>query len=104
MRHVIADTVSAPTKPELRKVAGATHQGTIVVGQAEQIIGAQSGLYVFECDVVSGLAATKRMSQIGKQLAGGRSDIDLLSRDTKCPHQPQAFALVLSEVAKPGNV
>jgi len=45
---VIADVIGAPTEPELREVACADHEAASLVGDAKQVVGAQSSLDVFD--------------------------------------------------------
>ena len=56
MRHVIADAVGAPAERQFRQIAGADHQRTIVVGEPEQIVGAQPRLHILEGHDVKRLA------------------------------------------------
>jgi fructose/tagatose bisphosphate aldolase len=39
--HLVADAVGAPAERELGQVAGAEHDAAALVGEAEQVVGAQ---------------------------------------------------------------
>ena len=77
----------------------------MLVGEAEQIVGAQARLHVLEGDVVDRLALGERVADVGQHLARGRADVDLAGAST-----PSAFISARrwpwsrSEVAKPGRV
>ena len=93
MPHLVADAVGAPAERQLREVAGADHQRAVVVGEAEQIVGAQPRLHVLEGDVVERLAAVRGVADIGQHLAGGRADVDLAGGDAERLHQPPGVGL-----------
>ena len=63
VRHLVAHPVGAPAQRQLRQVAGAQHDAVVVVGQPEQVVGAEPRLHVLEGDVVDLLAATEWMVQ-----------------------------------------
>src|SRR5699024_11570458 len=46
--------------------------------QAEQVVGAQPGVPVLECDVVDFLAAGEGVVDIGEHAPGGAGDVDLV--------------------------
>ena len=85
MAHLVADAVGAPAQRQLREVAGADHDALVLVGEAEQIVGAQARLHVLEGDVVDRLAAGERVADVGQHLAGGRADVDLAARWRRSP-------------------
>ena len=74
MRHLIADPVGTPPEGELGKVSGAHHQAMALVGEPKQIIRAQSGLDVFEGDVVDRLAARKWVLQSPSASVGPQAE------------------------------
>ena len=88
VRHVIADAVGAPAQPQLGEIAGAHHHAVVLVGEAEQVIGAQPGLHVLEGDVVDLLALGEGMADVGQHLVGRRLDVDLGRRHAQRRHQP----------------
>ena len=65
----------------------------VVVGEPEQVVGAQARLHVLERHVVGGLAVREGMLEIGQHLAGGRPDVELLRRDAERRHQRPGVAL-----------
>ncbi len=77
MGHVIAHAVGAPAKAQFGQIASAHHHPALLVGQTEQIVGAQARLHVLEGDVVDLLALAERMADIGQHLRRGRLDVDL---------------------------
>ncbi len=83
MRHLVADTVSRPTQSQLGQVAGAQHDATALIGQPEQVVGAQPGLDVLERDVVDLLAAGERMVHLLEHQRCGVGDVDLGEGDTE---------------------
>ena len=78
---------------ELRQIAGADHQPAVVVGEAEQVVGAQPGLHVLEGHVVERLARGRGVADIGEHLVGRRPDVDLGAADAERPHQPPGIGL-----------
>ena len=60
MAHMIADAVGAPTEREFGKIAGADDEAAFLVGEAEEVVGAQARLHVFVGDVVDRFAAWRR--------------------------------------------
>ena len=103
--HLVAHAVRAPAQRQLGQVARAQHDAAQVVGQAEQVVGAQARLDVLEGHVVGGLALAVGVADVGQHLRGRRADVDLL--EETCPgywHSRVAFFFVRSEVAKPGSV
>ena len=59
----------------------------MLVGESEQIVGAQSRLYVLESDVVDLLALGERMADVGQHLRCRRLDVDLVGRHPQSLHQ-----------------
>ena len=55
----------------------------MLIGEPEQIIGAQPRLHVLERDIISRFPACKGMAEIGEHLLGGRPDIDFGTGDAK---------------------
>ena len=41
VRHLVADAIGAPAERQFRQIAGAEHEAAVVVGEPEQIVGAQ---------------------------------------------------------------
>ena len=64
VRHLVADAVGAPAQRQLGQIAGAEHDAVVLVGQAEQVVGAQARLHVLERDVVDRLAAANGMADV----------------------------------------
>ena len=85
--HMVADTIGAPAQGQFRQVAGAQHEGPVLVGQPEQIVGAQARLHILEGDVVDRLAAGERVADGLQHGPGGRADVDLGPRDAQRLHQ-----------------
>ena len=50
--HLVADAVGAPAQRQFGQVAGADHDAVVVVGEPEQIVGAQARLHILKGDVV----------------------------------------------------
>ena len=102
--HLVADAVGAPAERQLGEVAGADDEPAVLVGQAEQIVGAQARLHVLEGDVVDRLAAAKGWPMSSSICsAAGRMSISAASTPSAFI-SAQALALVASPVAKPGMV
>jgi hypothetical protein len=80
---VIAGAIGAPTEPELREVACADHEATSLVGNAKQVVGAQSSLDVFERQIVDRLAPRERVVQVGEHLPRRWTDVDLPVSDAE---------------------
>ena len=105
MRHLIADAIGAPAERQFGQIAGADHQPAIVVGEAEQIVGAQPGLHVLEGHVVERLARGRGVADIGQHLLRRGADVDLGAGDAERAHQPPGIGLGRRcSVAKPGSV
>ena len=60
VRHLVADAVGAPAQRELGEVAGAEHDAAAMVGEAEEVVGAQPRLDVLEGHVVDRLRRRRR--------------------------------------------
>ena len=73
VRHLVADAVGAPAQRQLRQIAGADHDAVVVVGQAEQIVGAQPGLHVLERQVVDRLALRERVADVAQHALAPRA-------------------------------
>jgi hypothetical protein len=72
VRHLVADAVGAPAQRQLGQVAGAQHDAAAVVGEPEQVVGAQPGLDVLEGDVVDRpRPEAERVVQVGQHLSCG---------------------------------
>src|SRR3546814_9863403 len=56
MAHMVANAVGAPAEREFREITGAEDEAAVLVRQAEQVISAQAGLHIFECDIKDGFA------------------------------------------------
>ena len=91
--HLVAHPVGGPAQREFGEVAGAQHDAAALVGDAEQVIGAQAGLDVLEGDVVHLLAAGERMADLGEHQGGGGSDVDLFEADPEGLRQRDRVAL-----------
>jgi hypothetical protein len=57
MAHVIADAVGAPAEREFGEIAGADDEAAFLVGETEEVVGAQARLHVFVGDIVHRFAA-----------------------------------------------
>ena len=88
MRHVIADAVGAPSERELRQVARADDDGSVLVRQAEQMTRALARLHVLESDVVHGLAGDEGVADVLQHLQAARADVDLGRRAAHRSHEP----------------
>ena len=66
VRHLVADAIGAPAERQLRQIAGADDDAVVVVGQAEQVVGAQPGLHILERHVVDRFALRERMADIAQ--------------------------------------
>ena len=93
MRHLIADAVSAPAEREFGKIAGADHEGIVLVGEAEQIVGPQPRLHILERDVIDRLALAERMAEIGQHLPRGGADIEFVRVGAEAGHQAPGIGL-----------
>ena len=80
MGHLVADAVGAPAERKLRKIAGADDDAALLVGEAEEVVGAQPRLHVLEGDVVDRLAAREGMVHVVEHRRRRRPDIELLRR------------------------
>ena len=78
--HLVAHAVRAPAQRQLGQVPRAQHDAAQVVGQAEQVVGAQARLNVLEGHVVGGLTLAVGVTDVGQHLRGSRTDVDLLER------------------------
>ena len=85
--HLVADAIGAPAQGQFRQVAGADDEAAIVVGQTEQIVGAQAGLDVLERHVIDRLAPRIGVVEVLQHLLGGRADIDLGGGHAHRAHQ-----------------
>ena len=74
-----------------------------LVGEPKQIIHAQSGLDVFEGDVIDRLAARKWVLQVRQHLSGRRPNVDFATGSTKRPHQRPGIAFRLIGRRKAGQ-
>ena len=92
--HLIADAVGAPAEPQLGQVAGADHEGAVLVGEPEQIIGPQARLDVLEGHVVDRLARWRRDGRRSDSIwrAAGRMSISA-ALTAERPHQLPGMAL-----------
>ena len=90
---MVADAIGAPAQGQFRQVAGAQHEGPVLVGQPEQIVGAKTGLDVLEGDVVHRLAAGERMADGFQHGSSGWPDVDLGPRDAQRLHQGPGIGL-----------
>ena len=84
VRHLVADTVCRPAQPQLGQVTGAEHDAAALVGQPEQVVGAQAGLDVLEGDVVDLFATRERMIDLLEHQLCGVGDVDFGEGDTEC--------------------
>ena len=75
----------------------------MLVGQPEQVVGAQARLHVLERDVVDLLAAAERMADIGQHLLGRRLDVDFGGRDAQFAHQPPGILVGFVRGAEAGH-
>ncbi|SOZ01697.1 conserved protein of unknown function [Cupriavidus taiwanensis] len=77
VRHVVAHAIRAPAQRQLAQVAGADHDGMVVVGQPEQVVGALARLHVLEGHVVDLFAGGIRVAQVLQHRQARWPDIDL---------------------------
>src|SRR5581483_6429423 len=59
--HLVADAVGRPTKGKLRHVAGPEHEAVALVCSAEQDVGPETRLHIFEGEVILRLSRRERM-------------------------------------------
>ena len=76
--HLVADAIGAPAERQLGEVAGAEDEPAALVGEAEEVVGAQARLHVLEGDVVDRLAPREGVVHVGQHLPRGRADVDLV--------------------------
>ena len=74
-----------------------------MVGEAEQIIGAQPRLDVFVGHIVKPLALRRGMADIAEHLVGGGADIDLGAGDAECLYQAPGVRLRLGARREAGQ-
>ena len=87
MAHLIADTISAPAKRQFAQISGADDETVTLVGETEQVVGAQTGLHIFERDVVHWIAVREGVVHVAEHLFRRRSDIDLGTVNPERVHQ-----------------
>ncbi len=85
--HLVADAVGVPAERDLRQVAGAEHEARMLVGQAEQVVGAKARLHVLEGHVIDLLALGEGVADVLQHAQRGRLDVDLLAGDPQRLHQ-----------------
>ena len=100
VRHLIADPVGAPAERQLGEVAGADHEPAVLVGEPEQIIGAQARLHVLEGDVVDFLVPAEGMADVLQHLRGRGADVEFLPMCLQRLHQRQRIGLALAAGGK----
>ena len=93
VRHLVTHAVGAPAQGQLGEVARAEHDSPALVGDPEEVVGAQPGLDVLEGHVVDLLAGGERVAEVGEQLLRGGPDVDLLEGDAERLAQPGRVAL-----------
>src|SRR3546814_10879063 len=76
--------------PPLFQSAGAEHDPAAVVGQPEEVVGAQAGLDVLEGDVIDLLTVGEGVVEVAEHLGRGRTDVDLLEADPQGVGQPRS--------------
>src|SRR3546814_16767566 len=59
MAHMVANAVGEPAEREFREITGAEDEAAVLVRQAEQVISAQAGLHIFECDIKEDRKSTR---------------------------------------------
>ena len=91
--HLVADPVGRPPQRQLGEVAGAEHDPAALVGDPEEIVGAQASLHVLEGDVVELLAPRIRMTHLGEHQLRGWPDVDLVEGDPQRLRQPDGVVL-----------
>ena len=87
VRHVVADSIGAPSKGDLRQIAGADHRRIVEVGDPEEMRRPLAGLHVLERDVVHLLAPGEGMADVGQHLQAARTDVDLAGRRAHGRHE-----------------
>ena len=95
MGHLIADAVGAPAKPKLGEIAGAEHDAPMMVGEAEEVVGAEACLHVLEGNVVDRFASRKGMFEVGEHLLRRRTDVELVGADPHRLHEGDGVPLRL---------
>jgi hypothetical protein len=93
MAHLVAHAVGAPAERQLRQIAGSNDEAAIVIGQPEEVIGAQARLHIFESDIVNRFALGEGVAHIRQHLASCGLDVDLLADDAQRLHQRPSVAL-----------
>ena len=91
--HLVANAVGAPAERQFAEVAGAEHEAAALVGEAEEIVGAEPRLDVLEGDVVDRLACREGVAKPFEQHPRGGADVDLLRSDAERAHQRPGLAL-----------
>ena len=94
--HLVADAIGAPPG-EARTGPGAQDDAAVMVGEAEEMVGAQAGLDVFERDVANPPRVPPGVA-CRRALGGGGPDV-VVSKDTPAPARAGRVVLVCSVVA-----
>ena len=93
MRHLVAYPVGTPAQRKLGKVARADHDAAVVVGQPEQVVGAQARLHVLERDVVLVGTIGIGVPDVAQHLDRRRFDVEFGRGDAQRLHQRPGVAL-----------
>ena len=101
--HLVAHAVRAPAQRQLGQVARAQHDAAQVIGQAEQVVGAQARLDILEGHVVGGLALAVGVADVGQHLRGRRADVDLLEGRAQVAAQQRRVRLRALRCGKTGQ-
>lgn len=102
--HLIADPVSAPSERQFRKITRADRDSPVMVGEAEQIIRAQAGLYVLKRDIVNRFAPAEWMTHVFQHLGCGGRISNSWELTSSARIKAHAWRLLWVPVAKPGIV
>ena len=84
---MVADAIGAPAERKLAEVACADDHAAFLVGEAEEIVGAQARLHILKGDVVHLLALGEGVAEVGEHLVRHRLDVDLARVDAEFLHQ-----------------
>src|SRR6266851_4982140 len=87
MRHMVADTIRAPSECEFAQIARPDHDSAVMVSQSEQMAGALTRLHIFESDVVNLTAVTVRMADLLERQARAWPDVEFMPLAADRLHQ-----------------
>src|SRR5262245_18478763 len=64
MRNLVADAISTPAECQLGQVPSPDDNAVMVVGEAEQVVGTQTRLYILKRQIIYRLALCKRVTDV----------------------------------------